>query len=248
MSVMEWMRRLTANDLRLMTRDPLLRGMALLPLLGGALVRWGLPVVRGLLEPRWERAPVFLDVVACTLLLLSPIALGVIVGFLLLDERDENTLTALRVTPLPTGVYVLYRVAMPTVLSAVGILVAIAISGVLPRLPPTGWLLVACLAIVAALEGPMMGLFLASFAENKVQGLALMKVLGMAWAIPVGLHAVSGPWFMLSGLLPPFWPMKGLWLLLQGAPGAWLHALVGLVIHGAVLQLLALRLRNAIAH
>lgn len=38
---------------------------------------------------------------------------GVVTGFLLLDERDDRTLTALQVTPLPLRAYIFYRVTVP---------------------------------------------------------------------------------------------------------------------------------------
>lgn len=38
-----------------------------------------------------------------------PLLFGVLVGLLVLDEKDDNTLTALRVTPISMRGYALYR-------------------------------------------------------------------------------------------------------------------------------------------
>jgi len=48
---------------------------------------------------------------------MCPITFGVLIGFLLLDEKDDDTLTALQVTPLSTNGYVAYRVAVPIALT-----------------------------------------------------------------------------------------------------------------------------------
>ena len=38
---------------------------------------------------------------------------GTVVGFLLLDQRDDQTMTALLVTPLSLGDYLRYRMTLP---------------------------------------------------------------------------------------------------------------------------------------
>ena len=40
---------------------------------------------------------------------LAPMMFGIVIGFLLLDECDDNTLMALQVTPLSLNNYLLYR-------------------------------------------------------------------------------------------------------------------------------------------
>ena len=50
-------------------------------------------------------------------MLMAPMLAGVVIGFLLLDQQDDQTLTALQVTPLTLSGYFTYRIAAPTVLS-----------------------------------------------------------------------------------------------------------------------------------
>jgi fluoroquinolone transport system permease protein len=49
-----------------------------------------------------------------------PMIYGALIGFLVLDQRDDNTITALQVTPLTLVGYLGYRVALPTLLRGAG--------------------------------------------------------------------------------------------------------------------------------
>jgi fluoroquinolone transport system permease protein len=54
---------------------------------------------------------------------------GAIIGFLVLDQRDDHTITALQVTPLTLSGYLGYRVAVPTLLGVLVTLFIIPVSG-----------------------------------------------------------------------------------------------------------------------
>jgi fluoroquinolone transport system permease protein len=56
-------------------------------------------------------------------LLTAPGMVGMVIGFLLLDERDARTLTALRTTPLSMRRYLGYRVALPLLLGSMSTLI-----------------------------------------------------------------------------------------------------------------------------
>lgn len=224
-------------------RDPLLRWMLILPLFFALMFRW----VAGLASP-WLADRFGVDMVsyhpllASFIVLLAPMVYGVVVGFLLLDQRDDGTLTALRVTPLTPRAYLAYRIAIPMALG-VGITpVALWLSGF------SGVGVEAQLAagVAAAPLAPAFALFLAAFARNKVQGFALMKAAGVINWPPVIAWFVGSGWQLAFGLCPTYWAAKFYWELEAGGEGAWVHALVGIAFVALLIALLQRRFERVV--
>ena len=231
-------RSLGAIDARSVARDSMLRWMALLTPAVGLLFRFGIPPVSEAFGQRFE-----FDLAAYYPLLMSVLPLaaagmvGTVVGFLLLDQRDDQTMTALLVTPLSLGDYLRYRLGSLMILSAVFGAVMVPLAGLTGTTP----LQVCVCAVAAAPLGPVYALFLGTFAANKVQGFALAKAAGVVMVPCVVSYFVEGPWQSVFGLVPHYWPMKVFWLFDQGAAGqALAHALIG-VVWQAVLLLLLIR-------
>lgn len=61
--------------------------------------------------------------------------------------------------------------------------------------------------LLASIEAPIMTLFLSAYADNRVEGLALSKLMGFFLAAPVIAYFVEARWqyligiFLLTGLL-----------------------------------------------
>ncbi len=137
---------------------------------------------------------------------------GTIFGFALLDEKDDDTLTAMLVTPIPLTKYILYRVALPTVLAAfIVIFMVLLINQALLPL----WQLI-FISIGAAFGAPIAALFYGIFATNKVQGFAMAKFMGLIGWIILGAWFVAEPMQWLFGIFPPYWIVKAYWMALEG--------------------------------
>jgi fluoroquinolone transport system permease protein len=93
------------------------------------------------------------------------------------------------------------------------------------------------IALLAALEGPIFALLLASLAANKVQGLAVMKGLSLILVAPLVAYFVAEPSQWLFGLAPTFWPIKAFWQALAGESWRFTVSL-GFIINGSILLLL----------
>jgi fluoroquinolone transport system permease protein len=170
------LRALGAVDALSVSRDSLLRGMLVVPLGLAMAARWLFPPAlasAGALLP-FDLQVLYPQVMGYALLLLAPAICGGVVGFILLDQRDDGTLAALQVTPLPLTAYLAYRLAAPMLLSLVMTLIGLPLSG-LVALGPLQLLL---LALSAAPLAPLIALFLGAYAANKVQGFALQKGMG----------------------------------------------------------------------
>lgn len=236
--------RLGPLDLRNLGRDPLLRWMALLPLLVALPARIVLPPV---LSRAGEALAVDLSayypvLLGYALVLLAPVMSGVVVGFLLLDQRDDGTLAALRVTPLPLDGYLAYRLVAPMLLSVAMTPVVLPLAGVAVLGP--GEMLLAGLA--AAPVAPLAALALPAFAENKVQGLALMKASSVVLIAPIATLFAPDAVKLALAVLPTYWPGQVYWTLLRGGGGAWLYLLGSYAVNALLTVLLLRRLRRTL--
>lgn len=176
-------------------------------------------------------------IVAYMAIFTGAMMVGTIVGFMLLDEKDHNTLKAMLVTPVRFQQYVLYRVILPSVLSFVIVLVMVL--GINQALVPL-WQLI-LIAAGASLLAPITTLFFAITAENKVQGFAYAKFTGIAGWIIMGGWFIPQPWQWLLGIFPPFWISKAYWMAFAGEGLWWLVLIVGVVLQLGLIYWLAQR-------
>jgi fluoroquinolone transport system permease protein len=232
-------RSLGAIDLRNVARDPMLRWVAVLTPLFGLLFRFAVPPIAVALEERLDfDLTMYYPLLMSFLPLMVAGMIGAVVGFLLLDQRDDQTMSALLVTPLSLGDYLRYRMIVLLALCVALSWITVPLAG----LTETTWLQLTVTSIVAAPLAPIYALFLGSFAGNKVQGFALAKAIGIVILPCIAAYFVTGPWQTAFGVVPHYWSMKVFWLFDAGAPEAALaHAVVGLGWQGLVLVLLARR-------
>jgi fluoroquinolone transport system permease protein len=194
-------------------RDSMLRWLAAFPLIFGLAIRFGLPPLGTWLDQRFEvQIADYHTLIGSFLVLIMPALAGALIGFLLLEQRDDGTLTALQVTPLTARAYALWRLAVPMLLSALGGLLLLWLAGLPgPGLPGR------LLAVTAAAPlAPAWAFFMASFASNKVQGFALVKAAGAINWPPVVAWFVSPELRRLFGVCPTYWPVEVYWELAAG--------------------------------
>ena len=230
-------RALAPIDAKSIRRDSYLGWALLLPLGIAALVRWGVPWLTDWLAVSldFDLVPYYVLITSYAAALMVPLLIGQLLGFLLLDERDDDTLTALLVTPLPLEDYLAYRIGLPLIGCTLLVMLAVLATD-LVRLPFT---LLGPVALLYALEAPMLTLLMASVCENKVQGFALVKAVGAAPLLAAASHFLEEPWQYAAGVIPTFWPLKAFWLASEGSSAEfWGVFAVGLAVHVALLALL----------
>ena len=232
-------------DLQNIRRDSLLLWMAAMPLFLALLFRFAVPWVRdGILQQfNFDIQPFYPLLMSYGFIIATPLLFGVVIGFLLLDERDDQTLKALQVTPLPLSGYLAYRITIPIILSIVLTVLMYPIAGLVPF--STTHLI--AVSLLAAPLAPIFALFMATFAANKVQGFALMKGVGVVLILPVLAYFIESNWQLALGIVPTYWPIKLYWMLYAGETGGWIYFVVGLVYQALMLALL-LRRFNVVMH
>jgi fluoroquinolone transport system permease protein len=238
MDALQAIKALGPIDVKSVRRDPLLRWMIVYPLFMALLIRWGAPpmVRRLLLRFQFDLVPYYPLLLSIVLLMTGMLA-GIVIGFLLLDQKDDQTLTALQVTPLSSSGYLIYRVTVPMLLSGAVTLVVLPITGLL-RIDFIPLLLA---TLCAAPLAPFYALSLAALASNKVQGFALTKAMGVLLLLPVLAYFTPAPWQWAFGLAPTFWPAKLFWLLDAGGAGYGACLAIGLLYQCAVVGALLRR-------
>ncbi|WP_152395322.1 hypothetical protein [Paenibacillus guangzhouensis] len=224
---------LLAQDTRQTFKDPMLLASLFGPLFVIIFARLGFFPLSAWIEQQYGfRLADYTPFIATFLVIAIPLLPGTMAGLLMLDERDKNMISYYAVTPLARQGYFIYRLVLPCLLAF-----ALTASFYLfAGLASFGWGSLFAL-ILLTLEAPCITLFLAAFASNKVEGLALSKLCGLLFAGPVIASFVPLPWQYAAAWLPTFWPAKAFLADLNGEPvrAAILFA-IGLGLHLILLR------------
>ncbi len=163
-----------------------------------------------------------------------PMIFGFVAGFLIMDERDENLLTVLRVMPISRSSYLFYRMFLLSILSFIFILLFPWLTGLIEvsfwdYLP---------IAVLFTVFTPVLGLIVNIIATNKIQAFALFKTVGGIFMLPVFALAVEGWLQYIFSPIPNFWTFISLDYLLENGINNYLFITVGFVYHFVLLGVL----------
>ncbi|WP_417584202.1 hypothetical protein [Pelagibacterium sp.] len=163
--------------------------------------------------------------------------LGWVTGFMLLEDRDDGVLMAVGITPIGRSGFLAYRLIV-TIFLTLSVSVGIGLI-VLPAQPASVTVL---MAMIAAGHAVLCAMFLLAFASNKVEGLALTKLINLALLAPLAA-LIAPPWRYLAAIVPTFWVGQ----LVQPAPAMIppvVATLIALGTTSALVILLRARLRH----
>jgi fluoroquinolone transport system permease protein len=200
------------NDVRGTYRDPLLVMIVVAPVIWTTGVAFLTPLFTEMLSTRYafDLVPYYPLLLTAFLLLTSIIIAGGLGAFLVLDEVDAGTLTALRVTPVALRDFFAYRAATVMVVTTVYVVATMSFSGILkPGLVPT----LIPIGLLSGLSAVVCLLLIVAVAGNKIQGLAMVRALGMLIAgLPCLPWFIDSAWNLAFGVLPPYWAAKAFWV------------------------------------
>lgn len=226
---------LLKGDLKNIRRDAILILAFFAPLLLILVTNLALPVVRELVNNQFSYdISVHYPFFSAFLLLLIPLLLGALSGFLILEEKESGLLMFFSVTPLTRKGYFYYRIFLPYFLGA---LFSFFVSYFSNLVTIPLWFL-SPLVLIAALEAPMITLFLGTFATNRVEGLAFSKGLGVLFAAPVAGYLVDSNWHFAAGFTPPYWVTQGFLAAYNSQNIFFLYLAGGIFVHLAFLKFL----------
>lgn len=166
--------------------------------------------------------------------LFIPMIFGFVTGFLIMDERDENLLTVLRVMPVSRSSYLFYRMALMIIFAFIFVLVFPWLTGLVDV---DFWNYLPIAALFAVFT-PLLGLVVNIIATNKIQAFAIFKTLGGVFMLPVFAFSIDGWMQYLFSPIPNFWTFKALEQLLEKGSNDYLSIGIGFVFHFALLAIL----------
>jgi fluoroquinolone transport system permease protein len=188
---------LSVFDCKNILRDKTLTAMVIMPFLIIAFLRLG---TAPLLQAFPEVQP-YLPVIFGYFCVLAAFFPGFIISFIMLDEKDENLLTVMRVMPVSPGLFLGYRLLF---ISVSGFLFSLLTIWLVPVFNPSLTVAIS-LAVLSALITPVTTLLVVTFARNKIEGITLLKGLNFALTLPLLAFVTDSAWANILGLLPVYW-------------------------------------------
>ena len=176
------------------------------------------------------------------LIILMPLFSGMIIGLILLDQMDDRSILGLQVSPIPMSAYVTYRLLTPMIFSLLTTLIVYPLSG----LKGIGMFSLVGSALLAMPFAPIIALSFATFAENKIQGLVLMKASGGILFLPIVSYFISSNWKYAFAIIPTYWPAQFYWWSLEENPWRWLIWGMGMIIEILLVKFLLNRWQKKI--
>ena len=204
------------------------------PIMQYSVFRWGIPW----LAEQYPAVEPYTGMILALLSLQVVGGIGFVLASILLDERDDGVLTALRITPIGPNAFLFYRMTMSMLVAFVFAIIMLRWNGVLQL----DWSVVIPGSFLLAAMAPIIMLVMASFSRNKVEGLAMYKGINFVLLLPVAGFFLPATWSFLFGIIPTHWTLH---LIHEAYNGSTLMQAfwIGFPLHIAFLALLMWQFR-----
>lgn len=198
-----------SGELKKWLRDPMTRFMFFYPFLFGFIGRYALPAIA---DTNGFSIEANADFIVTALTLMAPMIFGAIIGFSILDDRDDNIIDSIKVTPLTLTFFMSFRLAIVYLFSFAASIFIMWFSDI----GNLTWGNILLIAFLASFSGPLTGLLINIFAGNKIEGFAMMKLIGMILIIPVISLFFNDYKELFFAVIPAFWPAKIIATVIRG--------------------------------
>ncbi len=190
------------NDIKQIMRDPVMTIVMMAPvftiIVFKLLVIFLIPFIT--IKTGFDLLP-WLNYILVFVLLINSGLLGIVTGFMMLDERDGNIAELMSVTPLGRSGYLINRLSFASILSFVYCIAGFYVLS-LVSLP---WILVLFLSLLMAIYSAIIGLLIFQGADDKVKGLTFAKALNL-FVLFAFTDLFAMKWLtVLSWFFPPYW-------------------------------------------
>jgi fluoroquinolone transport system permease protein len=192
--------------------------------------------------------------VAPFIILTATALIGLVFGFGLIEEREARTSLLMRVLPVSPGLLAMYWTVVVGGFCLAISLGSALIFGVRPARP--GLFLMLCSA--SALGAPVVMLLLGALASNKIEGLAVGKVISGSSLLLAAVFVLPPNWHVSLSWYPWYWIYLGLLDAYAGVDRAgllavtplrlplWAYVVVPTVLNAAAIVLLVRRYRRVV--
>ena len=164
------------------------------------LCRFGIPQLTALVPV----LPSYYWLLVAALTLVTASTPSYLFGFILLDERDENVHTMLRILPVPANFILKIRIAFTVFMGFIFSLFILLFNGLIHF----GLLPVLLVSLLFALVPPILTFSITAFAKNKIEAATLYKGLNIILFVPAIAFFMNGEIRYLFGIIPFFWTFE----------------------------------------
>lgn len=144
------------------------------------------------------------------LICLTPMFVAMISAFLLLEERDEGLNAFYQITPAKGYAYLFARVGLPMIGAFIITIVAASVFNI----SSLSFSVLLSSSLLSSFTGVFLAMMVVSLAGNRVEGLAISKLMGISFIGLILVWFVPAPYYYFMAFLPSFWIGK---LLIGGA-------------------------------
>jgi len=190
------------SDIKQLWRDTIMAMLFLAPILIMVLFRLIisllLPYVSTMVDSNIMQ---YEQYILSLVLFISPAMLGMVMGFMLIQDKDNKIVELMSITPLGRNVYLLMRMIFVFFFSFIYTLYGYFVIG-LYLIP---FITVLYIAILLSMYGAILGLLLFRVATDKVKGLTYAKGLNILMIFAFA-HLADTQWITIfSAFFPSFW-------------------------------------------
>lgn len=188
--------------LRQISRDGMLFVLVPAPVIIGLLFKLAVPYANKIVEESFSFSlrPWF-GLVDGLLICLTPMLTAMISAFLMLEERDEGISAFYQVTPTAGHAYIVARVGIPMVWAFIETVIITFLGGI----SGLSVLVILFCSLFSTLMGVALSMMLLTMAANRIEGLALSKLMGVNLLGLVAVWVVPAPYAYLMAFLPSYW-------------------------------------------
>lgn len=192
------------------SKDGMLLVMIPAPLLVGLFFKVTVPFINAILTSQFQFSITsWYGLADGMLICLTPMFVAIISAFLLLDERDAGLSAFYQITPAQGYPYLLARVGIPMIWAFITTLIAAAVF----KISAISFADILSSGLISSLTGIALVMMVVSIAGNRVEGLAVSKLMGISFIGLILIWFVPAPYHFLMAFLPSFWIGK---LLMDG--------------------------------
>ena len=178
---------LVLNDIRYIKKDPMYMIVFILPIILGCVYKFLLLNI-DFIKP-------YMYVAKYLFTLIVPVMVGMLLGFRVLEEKDEKVISVYATSPLGIKGYVNYRLFQSLILGLIEVMI-LSLFGIISEYNFIFTI------IISVLLSPCIFLILAIMGKNKIQGMILLKLVGIFTMIPILQVIKDNKWDVLFKIIP----------------------------------------------
>ena len=190
------------TDFKRLLREPVMALLFMVPLIIPVIFRillnYGVPLLQRFVI--FNLTPYYIYLMSFVLIIV-PSLLGIVMGFMLLDDKDGHIAELMSITPLGINRYIAIRLGFVSLFTFTYMFFSYYVFQIVP-IPFTTLFY---LAILLSIHGALIGLMLFLLADDKVKGMTYAKgltiVIVFAFADLLKLDWVRG----VAMMFPPYW-------------------------------------------